>query len=116
MQNHSGEHIISGIVKSLFGYDNNGFHLSDHEITTDYNGYLSHEQLATVEQMANQVILENHTIHCFYPDCPGDYDYRSKKEINEAIRLVEIEELIVVPVVRPMFIQQVKLVSLKYLK
>ena len=91
MQNHSGEHIISGIVKSLFGYDNNGFHLSDHEITTDYNGYLSHEQLATVEQMANQVVLENHTIHCFYPDCPDDYDYRSKKEINEAIRLVEIE-------------------------
>ena len=39
MQNHSGEHVLSGLVKSMFGFDNSGFHLSDHEITTDYNGF-----------------------------------------------------------------------------
>lgn len=93
MQNHSGEHVLSGLVKSLFGFDNSGFHLSDNEITTDYNGFLNEQQLQLLEDKANEVILKNITIHCFYPDNIDLYDYRSKKEINEAIRLVEIEDV-----------------------
>ena len=91
MQNHSGEHVLSGLVKSMFGFDNSGFHLSDHEITTDYNGFLNGQQLQILEAKANEVILNNKVIHCFYPEDADLYDYRSKKEINEAIRLVEIE-------------------------
>lgn len=91
MQNHSGEHVLSGLVKSMFGFDNSGFHLSDHEITTDYNGFLNEQQLQILEAKANEVILNNKVIHCFYPEDADLYDYRSKKEINEAIRLVEIE-------------------------
>lgn len=93
MQNHSGEHVLSGLVKSMYGFDNSGFHLSDHEITTDYNGYLNQEQLDVLENKANEIILNNKTIHCFYPNNIEQYDYRSKKEINEAIRLVEIEDV-----------------------
>ena len=93
MQNHSGEHVLSGLVKSMYGFDNSGFHLSDHEITTDYNGYLNQEQLDVLENKANEIILNNKAIHCFYPDNIEQYDYRSKKEINEAIRLVEIEDV-----------------------
>lgn len=93
MQNHSGEHVLSGLVKSMYGFDNSGFHLSNHEITTDYNGYLNQEQLDVLENKANEIILNNKAIHCFYPDNIEQYDYRSKKEINEAIRLVEIEDV-----------------------
>ena len=91
MQNHSGEHVLSGLVKSMFGFDNSGFHLSDREITTDYNGFLNEQQLQILEAKANEVILNNKVIHCFYPEDADLYDYRSKKEINEAIHLVEIE-------------------------
>ena len=91
MQNHSGEHVLSGLVKSMFGFDNSGFHLSDHEITTDYNGFLNEQQLQILEAKANEVILNNKVIHCFYPEDADLYDYRSKKEFIEAIRLGEIE-------------------------
>ena len=91
MQNHSGEHVLSGLVKEMFGFDNSGFHLSPNEITTDYSGFLNTKQLEELEKRANEVILENHPIHCFYPEDTSLYDYRSKKEINEALRLVEIE-------------------------
>ena len=91
MQNHSGEHVLSGFVKEMFGFDNSGFHLSPNEITTDYSGFLNTKQLEKLEKRANEVILENHPIHCFYPEDTSLYDYRSKKEINEALRLVEIE-------------------------
>ena len=91
MQNHSGEHVLSGLVKEMFGFDNIGFHLSPNEITTDYSGFLNTKQLEKLEKRANEVILENHPIHCFYPEDTSLYDYRSKKEINEALRLVEIE-------------------------
>ena len=91
MQNHSGEHVLSGLVKEMFGFGNSGFHLSLNEITTDYSGFLNTKQLEKLEKRANEVILENHPIHCFYPEDTSLYNYRSKKEINEALRLVEIE-------------------------
>ncbi len=56
MQNHSGEHIISGIVNSLYGYDNVGFHLSDSEMTMDFNGVLTREDLLKVEKLANELL------------------------------------------------------------
>lgn len=91
MQNHSGEHVLSGLVKEMFGFNNSGFHLSQNEITTDYSGFLNSKQLEVLEKKANEVILKNHPIRCFYPEDASLYDYRSKKEINEALRLVEIE-------------------------
>ena len=38
MQQHSGEHMISGLLHSHFGLENVGFHLSDREVTLDMNG------------------------------------------------------------------------------
>lgn len=91
MQNHSGEHVLSGIVHSLFGFNNSGFHLSENEITTDYDGFLTKEQIQEVEERANQIILENHPIYYEYPENVQELSYRSKKEIEEAIRIVTIE-------------------------
>ena len=35
MQQHSGEHIVSGLVHEAYGYDNVGFHMSSDVITVD---------------------------------------------------------------------------------
>ena len=93
MQNHSGEHIVSGIVHSMYGYDNVGFHMDDDYVTVDFNGALTREQLDEIEDRANAAIYSNYKINCFFPDVRSleSYDYRSKLDLTENVRLVEIE-------------------------
>lgn len=92
MQQHSGEHIFSGIVHKLFGYDNVGFHLSTQSVTLDFNGILSSDDIYKIESLANKAVWDNLEIKVFYPTEKEleAIKYRSKKEINEALRLVEI--------------------------
>ena len=82
MQSHSGEHILSGIVHSLFGYNNVGFHMSESEMTVDFDGVLSNEDIERVEKLANFAVYNNHTITVTYPDDAeaAALDYRSKLE------------------------------------
>ena len=92
MQQHSGEHIFSGIVHALYGYDNVGFHLSDSVVTMDYNGVLSEEQISKIEQEANRVINLNLEIQISYPSAQelSMLQYRSKKEIEGQVRIVTV--------------------------
>lgn len=94
MQNHSGEHIISGIVHRLYGYENVGFHLSDSTVTLDFDGELTSEQLTFVERLANEVVWRNAEFRTYYPTKEEleKLQYRSKKEIDGDIRIVEIED------------------------
>ena len=92
MQNHSGEHILSGLVHNRFGYDNVGFHLSDNTVTLDFNGPLTDEDILWLEQTANRVVWDNKEIRGWYPEAEEleSIEYRSKKEIDGPLRLVEI--------------------------
>ncbi len=94
MQSHSGEHIVSGIVHSLYGYDNVGFHMEEDYVTVDFSGELTREQLDDVEEKANRVIYDNIEIECFFPDdeAISTLDYRSKLDLKENLRLVKIGE------------------------
>lgn len=91
MQNHSGEHIISGIVHSLYGYDNVGFHLSEREMTMDFDGMLTRKDLITIEQKANEVVWRGAKFNCYYPTDLQSIEYRSKLDLTENVRIVEIE-------------------------
>lgn len=93
MQNHSGEHIVSGIAHRLYGFDNVGFHLGESFATVDFNGILSREMLDEVEKAANEAVYENCEIIAFYPDknTIEGMNYRSKKDIEGDIRIVEIK-------------------------
>lgn len=93
MQNHSGEHIVSGIVHKKYGYDNVGFHLNEQFVTLDFNGVLTREQLDEIEDEANAAVFKNLPVRAYYPTEKEllSLDYRSKKEIEGAVRLVEIE-------------------------
>lgn len=92
MQNHSGEHIVSGIVHKLYGYDNVGFHMGD-DVTVDFNGELTREQLLDVEKRANEAIYKNVKFTCEYPDeeTLKNLNYRSKLELTENVRIVTID-------------------------
>ncbi len=93
MQNHTGEHIISGLIHSLYGGENVGFHLGEDEVTCDYDIILTEEQLKTVELLANKAVYRNLAVTAEYPSQAAlkATQYRSKKEINEKIRLVTID-------------------------
>ena len=93
MQMHTGEHIFSGLVHSIFGYDNVGFHLSDRTATMDYNGKLSELQLNELEERANRVITDNREVNAWYASEEelARMSYRSKKAIDGAVRLVEVD-------------------------
>ena len=92
MQQHTGEHIFSGLVHKHFGYDNVGFHMGTDEVTVDFNGVLTQEQLDDLEDEANQLIYDTVPVHVFYPSEEelAQLDYRSKKELTGAVRIVEI--------------------------
>lgn len=90
MQQHSGEHIVSGLVHEAFGYDNVGFHMGSDVITIDFNGMLDEEQMAEIEAKVNQIIWENQEVEIFYPteEELKNLDYRSKKELSGWVRIV----------------------------
>ena len=93
MQQHSGEHIFSGIVHEKYGYDNVGFHLSDNSVTMDYNGYLTPDDVAEIETLVNKVIAGNVDITCSFPKDNEleSMAYRCKGELSGDVRIVEIK-------------------------
>lgn len=92
MQQHSGEHIVSGLVHKRFGYDNVGFHMGKDAITMDFNGVITKEQLKEIERKANEVVVKNLDIQIAYPskDELEKIAYRSKIEIEGQVRIVTI--------------------------
>lgn len=91
MQQHSGEHIVSGLIHGKYGYHNVGFHMGEHLVTIDFDGPLSWEQLMEIESRANAIIWENREVKCWYPSEEelADIPYRSKKRIPWPVRIVE---------------------------
>lgn len=92
MQQHSGEHMISGLLHSHFGLENVGFHLSDREVTLDMNGEVSLEQLRLIEQEANAYVWKNLPVNISWPSSEElvNLNYRSKLALTENVRIVEI--------------------------
>ncbi len=93
MQRHSGEHILSGIVHSLYGYNNVGFHMSDVEMTVDFDGVLTASDLKRVEKEVNFTLWKNLDITVSFPTAEEEkaFFYRSKLENIKNLRLVTIE-------------------------
>lgn len=92
MQNHAGEHIVSGLIHGKYGYDNVGFHMGSEAVTLDINGELTKEQVKEIEKEANAAIEANIPIQVFIPEkrVLEQMEYRSKKELEGDVRIVEI--------------------------
>lgn len=93
MQNHSGEHIVSGIIHKKYGFNNVGFHMGNEDITLDIDGVLDREQLDEIEYEANLAVSKNIIVKTEYPSPEklSALDYRSKLDIAENVRIVTID-------------------------
>ncbi len=92
MQQHSGEHILSGLVYQKYGYHNVGFHVGAERMEIDFDGTIPQDDLDALEYQANQAVFANLPIHCWYPSqeaLPNTF-YRTKKALPWPVRLVQI--------------------------
>ncbi|MDD3165618.1 MAG: DHHA1 domain-containing protein [Oscillospiraceae bacterium] len=92
MQQHTGEHIFSGIAHALYGLENVGFHMGADAMTVDLSRVIGEKELCRIEEEANRAIWSNIPVQCDYPSAEEleFLAYRSKKEIDGAIRIVKI--------------------------
>jgi len=90
MQQHSGEHICSGLICARFRCDNVGFHMGAESVTIDFNADISWDELLEIEDAANRYICEDHPIDIhFYRGAELDaVEYRSKKPLEGDVRIV----------------------------
>ena len=92
MQNHSGEHVFSGLTHKKYGAENVGFHMAEDGMTIDFDKELSFEELSAIEYEANLIVRANIPVRTFFPS-PEELaalEYRSKKELSGSVRIVEI--------------------------
>lgn len=92
MQQHSGEHIVSGIIHRRFGFSNVGFHMSLEKMEIDFDGVIPAELLPEIEREANGAVWQNIPLHIWYPS-PEELPtvpYRSKKALPWPVRVVEV--------------------------
>ena len=95
MQQHGGQHIMSGVAYHLYGAQTVGFHLSDNYTTVDLRlkNSLTKEQIIKIEDEVNNIIYKNLNINCFFADAKklNELTLRKQPPVNEDIRIVEIE-------------------------
>ena len=93
MHSHSGEHIVSGVAHRLYGCDNVGFHMGEEAMTIDFNLELSWDELMEVEKRANEAVRKDLPVKAWLPEQEDLHflAFRSKLELTENVRVVEIE-------------------------
>ena len=92
MQQHSGEHIVSGIIHRRYGYHNVGFHMGTDIITIDFDGIIPAEDLVSLEAEANSAVWQNLAVKCWYPsqeELPHVF-YRTKRQLPWPVRIVQV--------------------------
>ena len=92
MQQHTGEHILSGVVHRRYGYHNTGFHVGADVLTVDFDGVIPQEDLDSIEREVNQAIWENVMLECWVPapeELPRVF-YRTKRELPWPVRIVRV--------------------------
>ncbi len=93
LQNHSGEHIVAGLIYKKYGYNNVGFHLGHEDVTIDVDGVIDMAALREIEREANEIVVKNLDIYAVYPDENElrNIFYRSKLDLSENVRIVIID-------------------------
>ena len=92
MQQHSGEHIVSGIIHRRYGYHNTGFHMGSDLVTIDFDGVIPPEDLPIIEAEANRAVWANLPIRCYVPEPEelAGLRYRTKRALPWPVRIVEV--------------------------
>ena len=92
MQQHTGEHILSGILHQMFGAENVGFHIGSDAVRMDTSVPISADGLREAELAANRIVWQDVPVVITYPTREelAALTYRSKKEIEGQVRIVTI--------------------------
>ena len=92
MQCHTAEHILSGLIHKIYGLNNVGFHLGKEDVTMDISAPLSWEDLMKIEALANDAVHNDCEVIAIYPspDQLSSFTYRSKLDITENVRIINI--------------------------
>ena len=90
MQQHTGEHILSGLICSRYGVSNVGFHVGAQVMEIDFSGPVPAEDLFRLELAANEAIWKDLEVRCYYPENLDQLEYRSKKALKGPVRIVEV--------------------------
>ena len=92
MQQHTGEHIVSGLINARYGHHNVGFHMGWESITIDFDGMIPMEDLPEIERLANEAIYKNVPMHIWTPSAEElpDVAYRTKRQLPWPVRIVEV--------------------------
>ena len=92
MQQHTGEHIVSGIIHRRYGFHNVGFHMGNQSITIDFDGVIPSEEISDIEREANEAVWHNLPVSCTYPspEALETIAYRTKKVLPWPVRIVEV--------------------------
>ena len=92
MQQHTGEHIVSGIIHDMFGWHNSGFHMGKGIMEVDFDGPIPADALAEIERKANEAVWQNIPLKCWIPtpeELPTIF-YRTKKALPWPVRIVQV--------------------------
>ena len=95
MQQHTGEHILSGLINEKFGYHNTGFHVGADVMEVDFDGPISAEDLAELERKANEAVWANKSVKCWIPspeELPN-VTYRTKRALPWPVRIVQVGDV-----------------------
>ena len=95
MQQHTGEHILSGLINARFGYHNTGFHVGADVMEVDFDGPISAEELADLEKKANEAVWKNQAVKCWIPS-PEELPtvtYRTKRPLPWPVRIVQVGDV-----------------------
>ena len=91
MQQHSGEHMVSGIIHRRYGFHNTGFHVGSEIITIDFDGVIPAEDLPAIEAEANGAVWQDLPVKCWVPapEVLATIPYRTKRALPWPVRIVE---------------------------
>ena len=92
MQQHTGEHILSGIIHRIYGYGNCGFHVGQQVMEVDFDGPIDPEMLEKIEWEANEAVWQDLPVKCWYPsreELPNVF-YRTKRQLPWPVRIVQV--------------------------
>ena len=92
MQQHTGEHMLSGLIHRRYGYHNKGYHVGGDFVTVDFDGVIPLEDLPSLEAELNAGIWRNVPVKCWVPspeELPNVF-YRTKRALPWPVRIVEV--------------------------
>ena len=92
MQQHTGEHIVSGLINARWGWHNTGFHMGTESTTIDFDGVIPAEELPVIEALANEAVWKNLAVNCWVPspeELPS-VTYRTKRALPWPVRIVQV--------------------------